>query len=151
METEEEPETRPQVEINNEIKSVSSRILDIVALEGKVSEPGPGVGECPGKDLDTYFIMRHTWSLASEDRKSLAASMEKLKHELPESGWEIKEYGPKNNQNRTLRLLADHPEKKYGINVEFWEQRKSDGKPMLLVGVVSACYQVPPGDTVEHY
>ncbi|WP_431783282.1 hypothetical protein [Streptomyces chumphonensis] len=144
-------DARSQAEVNEEIKEISSEILDIVAAQGKVSEPGPGVSTCKESGVDTHFKMRHTWSLSSSQRDELAYSMERLKQQLPGRGWEIQGYGPNNSQNRNLTLTADHPEKKYGTRIEFRENKDGDGKPMLLVGVVSDCYKVPDGETVERY
>ncbi|MCX2967456.1 MULTISPECIES: hypothetical protein [Streptomyces] len=144
-------EQRAQSAVNSEIKGVSSGILDIIAVDGEVSEPGPGVGRCEEGELRTHFLMRHTWSLTARNSEVLAESMERLKAELPKQGWEILSYGPNNSPARTLTLMADHPEKKYGISIEYWRTRASDDAPMLLVGVVSACYRVPPGETVERY
>ncbi len=77
--------------------------------------------------------------------------MERLREELPQRGWELKKYGPNNSKARTLTLIADHPKKKFGINIEFWDKLKEEDVPSLVISVVSACYQVPDGETVEHY
>ncbi|MGD9482161.1 hypothetical protein WDH52_02700 [Streptomyces sp. TRM70308] len=144
-------ETRAQSEVNAEIKGVSSQVLDLIALQGDVSEPGPGVGKCSEGDLNTHYVMRHTWSFWGPNKATLEKALERLKRDLPDAGWEVKKYGPRDNPNKTLTLIADQPEMKYGANIEFWKERKSDGKPMLLVMIVSACYRVPPGETVERY
>ncbi|MGD9482162.1 hypothetical protein WDH52_02705 [Streptomyces sp. TRM70308] len=144
-------EHRAQSAVNSEIKGVSSDILHIIAVNGEVSEPGPGVGQCEEGELGTHFLMRHTWSLTARNSEALAEAMERLKAELPKQGWKILSYGPNDSPARTLTLMADHPEKKYGISIEYWRTRASDDAPMLLVGVVSACYKVPAGESVERY
>ncbi|MCZ7433848.1 hypothetical protein [Streptomyces sp. WMMC1477] len=146
-------EIRAVSEVRSDTQDVSSEILNIIALIGEVSEPGPGVGACPGDDTDSdqHFMMRHTWSISSNDEGGLATSMESLRDVLPEKGWEIVSYGPNKSRARTLTLVADHPARQFGINIQLWDKRKEDATPMILVSVASACYQVPAGQTVEHY
>ncbi|WP_031093198.1 MULTISPECIES: hypothetical protein [unclassified Streptomyces] len=50
-------------------------------------------------------------------------------------------------------LTADHTEKKFAVNVEFWEKDSGGdtNAPTLVVNVVSACYQVPEGEEVDRY
>jgi hypothetical protein len=136
---------------NAEASRVSIQILDIIAVKGKVSEPGPQVSECSGKDSTKYFRMRHAWSLSHATKSELSDAMVRLKENLPEKGWNIVEYGPNNSRAKTLELTADNKEKQYSLNVEFWDERQSDGKSMLLVNVVSDCFRVPEGQTVDRY
>lgn len=143
--------TQDQEVADQRTKKVSSQILDLIAVKGKVSEPGPTSTECgDGKDPDKYFRMLHTWSMTPEakDRPKLARAMENLKESLPERGWKIKSYGPDRSRNRNLALVADHDKKKFSVNIT---HNAKDDPPHLIVSVISGCYQVPEGETVDFY
>lgn len=134
-----------------EISNISSQVLDMIAVKGKVSEPGPTVSECPGRDPEEYFKMHHVWSLSNAPHSELQEALPRLRENLPRSGWSVVDYGPNNSRAKTLVLTADNTEKQYALNIEFWDERQSDGEPMLLVNVVSACFKVPGGLTVDRY
>ncbi|MEU9009351.1 hypothetical protein AB0D12_06095 [Streptomyces sp. NPDC048479] len=79
--------------------------------------------------------------------------MTRLKDGLPKQGWKITRFGPDKSASKNLELIADHDEKKFGLNISFWKKNSGGDKnpPALVVTVVSGCYQVPEGQTVEHY
>ncbi|EST23098.1 hypothetical protein N566_26130 [Streptomycetaceae bacterium MP113-05] len=137
--------------VDNETKEVSSQILDLIAVEGEVSQPGPGVASCDDRDREKFFKLRHPWSVTASSNKELEEAMGRLKEQLPKQGWDITEYGRNNSKNRSLELTADHHEKKFGVNVVLMANHGGDESPLLAVTVVSACYQVPKGERVEHY
>ncbi|MFJ1645526.1 hypothetical protein [Streptomyces sp. NPDC088258] len=143
--------TRAVDDVMSATEKTSSRILDLIAVKGKVSEPGPGVTTCEDAEPGQLFSVYHPWSVTGSSDDELAKAMRRLKSELPGEGWEIVEYGPNSSRDRTLELTADHAEKKLGLNVEFWKQNEGeDGKPKLIVNVVSACYRAPDGEEVDY-
>ncbi len=143
--------TRKQSDADEQTKKVSSGILDLIPVQGKVSEPGPTSTECGGgKDPHKYFRMLHTWSMTPEakDRPKLAEAMKDLKKSLPERGWEVKSFARDSSRNRNLALVADHDKKKFSVNVT---HNAKDDPPHLVVSVISGCYRVPEGETVDFY
>ncbi|NSC23564.1 hypothetical protein FM076_21375 [Streptomyces albus subsp. chlorinus] len=132
------------------MKKISSEILDLVALKGAVSKPGPGVVPCEGKNADKYYRMLHTWSVtpSGSDAVKLDEAVRELKESLPRRGWDIKRYGPDGSANKNVNLVADHDEKKFSVDIT---SSPKENPPMLIVSVISGCYKVPPGETVEHY
>ncbi|MBR7672159.1 hypothetical protein [Streptomyces daliensis] len=150
---ESEPVAARSVEdADEETKEVSSRILDIIDLKGKVSEPGPGVNSCEGRDTEKFYKMIHPWSLTGAENGELRQAMTRLREKLPKEGWKIVAYGRNSSRAKSLELTADNHEKKFGVNVELWEEKESSGKkPKLVVSVISACYQTPKGEKVEPY
>ncbi|WP_329068570.1 hypothetical protein [Streptomyces sp. NBC_01429] len=143
--------TRAVDDVKSAAEKTSSRILDIIAVKGAVSEPGPGVTTCEGADPGRLFTVYHPWSITGSSDEELGKAMRRLKSELPGEGWEIVQYGPNSSRDKTLELTADHAEKKLGLNVELWEQSEGeDGKPKLIVNVISACYQAPDGEEVDY-
>ncbi|WP_229818635.1 hypothetical protein [Streptomyces lateritius] len=145
---------REQDEVNAATKKVSSEIYDLIGVEGTTSKGGPGVLSCEGKDREKFYIMKHPWSLAAETDAELAEAMERLKEKLPQHGWKIVKYGPDSSPSKSLELTADNDEKKFGVHISFWKQRTVLGQtkpPSLIIDVISGCYEVPEGQTVEHY
>ncbi|MEW1723199.1 hypothetical protein [Streptomyces sp. NPDC093109] len=138
-------------DVKSAAEKTSSQILDIIAVKGRVSEPGPGVTTCEGAAPGQLFTVYHPWSITGSSEEELGKAMFRLKDELPGAGWRIVQYGPNSSRDRTLELTADHAAKKFGLNVEFWKQGEGDdGKPRLVVNVVSACYEAPDGEDVDY-
>lgn len=75
--------------------------------------------------------------------------MDRLRDELPKKGWKIKNYGQNNSRDKSLELTADDDKRKFAVNVEFAESDGDKNPALLLVNVVSACYEVPEGQKVD--
>ncbi|MFF0507193.1 hypothetical protein ACFYUH_26820 [Streptomyces fimicarius] len=145
--------TRSIDDVDAETKEISSQILDVIAVKGKMSKSGPGVSTCEGAERGKLFLMRHPWSLTGSSDAELMRAMTRLKEDLPKHGWKIVKYGRNSSKAKSLELTADHAEKKFAVNVELWEKDSGGdtNDPTLLVNVVSACYQVPDGEEVDRY
>ncbi|MFF8956309.1 hypothetical protein [Streptomyces sp. NPDC014894] len=130
-------------------KQISSEILDLIGIKGETSEGGPRVSECgDGKDRETYYQMRHPWSLTPPSGDQLAGVMERLKKKLPQQGWKIVHYERDSSPNKNLRLTGDNDERKFSVSVVHLAKNE---RPQLTVTVVSGCYQVPEGQRVDRY
>ncbi len=141
--------TRSIEDARSDTKKVSSDILDVIGLKGKVSEPGPGVTRCgENKDSDKFFRMRHPWSFTTSSGEQLDEAMKRLRDELPEHGWKVVQYGHDNSQNKNLNLTADNDKKKFSVHITYFAK---DTPPKLAVRVISGCYQVPEGERVDQY
>ncbi|MBW1602537.1 hypothetical protein JJV70_10540 [Streptomyces sp. JJ66] len=151
-----EPLVREVESVREGARKVSSELLDIIALQGKVSEPGPGVGLCGERDPDTFYTISHPWSLTEVPVPQMEQAMQRLYEELPKRGWEIISYGPAESEARSLTLIADYNEgdKRFSVNAQLRDSRNKGANAnasRILVTVVSACYQVPEGQVVEGY
>ncbi|MFF0475130.1 hypothetical protein [Streptomyces sp. NPDC004284] len=145
---------REQDEVNAETKKVSSEIYDLIGVRGSASKAGAGAQPCQGMDREKFYRIFHPWSLSAKTDDELAQAMERLRSKLPEHGWKIVKYGPDDSAAKSLELTADDDARKFGVHISFWKARTVLGKPkppMLMVDVISGCYQVPEGKTVEHY
>ncbi|WP_340557642.1 hypothetical protein [Streptomyces sp. GSL17-111] len=138
-------------EILEKISTTSSELLDMTALKGKVSEPGPGLTRCSDRDPSRFFKVRHTWNLSGPPIEDLSASLDTVRKTLPKQGWVIESYGPNKSQERSLTLVANHSKKKVGLNIQLWEENASNGRPLLLFSLTSACHEAPTGSTVSPY
>lgn len=145
-----EPANSPTVwsvdEARAEARTLSSTILDLTGVQGRVSEPGPRVSTCEeDPDKERLYKIRHSWSISDASGDSLAAGMDRLRTELPRDGWEIIEDGELNNEERTPRVLFENGDVEYAANVQL-EGRDSDA-PLLVVTLVSACFSTPEGES----
>ncbi|MCF6521769.1 hypothetical protein [Streptomyces sp. JJ36] len=146
------PERREIGAARSDAKQLSSQLLDILNLDGKVTEPGPGVSLCEGRDTDKFFKIRHPWSVYDVPVEDMERAMEKLREALPERGWEVTSYGPDESRAKSLTLFADSTEKKFTAQVKLLDRRgRSDHPSGITVTLVSACFQVPEGQTVDEY
>lgn len=127
-------------------KSVSSEIYDLIGLKGSTTKAGVGLDPCPGKDPEKFFSTFHTWTFTPAEQGRLDGVMERLKEEMPGKGWEVVGFEPDTSRNRNLTLTADDDARKHSVKVTHWAK---DEPPKLNVAVVSGCYEVPEGETVE--
>lgn len=130
------------------VKQVSSQIYDFAGVPGKASEPGPGVRECEGKDPDTYFQVYHPWNFLPKSGTDNDVAMANLKEKLGTGGWAIRESYRDNSPNKNLNLIADNDSKKVSVWIVAYSKRAT---PSLGIEVTSGCYQVPAGETVDHF
>ncbi len=129
------------------VRDVSGRIAEFIGVPGKMSEPGPGVKECPGRDPDTYFQVYHPWNFKPDSGGDIDVAMENLKEKLNTDGWVIKQSYRDNSANRNLNLVADDDYRKMSVWVVAYGERAT---PSLGVEVISGCYRAPEGETVRH-
>lgn len=152
-----EPEVREVEDVRAEVKTISSDLLDLTGLRGKVSEPGPGVVTCTDRERGEYFFVRHTWSVKEVPESELERAMAELRDGLSDRGWEVAKYGPNNSPAGTIELLAGLEPEQYTAEISFLDGRNLDPEAdlstesMLYVMVRSACYRVPEGQTVTQY
>ncbi|WP_236246313.1 hypothetical protein [Streptomyces sp. CC210A] len=132
----------------DQMKKLSGEIHGLLGVEGKTSGSNPGIMDCAGKDRERYFRVFHSWSFYPASPGRLDEAMERLRTELPKSGWKISEYGPDTSRNRNLSLTADNDAKKAGVNVS---QRAKNDPPKLSLMLVSGCYEIPAGQEIERF
>ncbi|MFF8034549.1 hypothetical protein [Streptomyces sp. NPDC016626] len=130
------------------VKEVSSELYRFAGVPGKASEPGPGVKECEGKDPDTYFTVYHPWNFAPTKPGDIDVAMENLKKRLNGGGWVTKRLYRDNSPNKALNLVADNDARKVSVWIV---QYSEDAAPSLGINVMSGCYRVPAGETVDHF
>jgi hypothetical protein len=126
---------------------LSSGVLDMMAVQGKVTEPGPGRTPCArddGQEADGLFRVRHPWSLYGLDRATLETAMENLREALPGHGWKVERVGEDASRNRNPELLAVHPRTRSQLEVTLL--KGADGhEPLLEVSLYSRCFADPDG------
>ena len=149
------PDVREISQAKTEARGISSELYDIIGLQGKVTGTGPGVALCDGKDYGKYYVIHHPWGLTDLPIEELRKGMDRLKKGMPNSGWKIVKYGPDTSPSKSLEIIADSTKAKFSVNIRLFDESKRTEpdapKSMIVVDLVSACFQVPKGKRVDEY
>lgn len=149
------PKVRYISDVREEAEAVSSELYDIIGLRGKVTGEGPGVSLCGEKDPEKFYVIHHPWGLTNVPIEDLKKGLDRLKENMPKRGWKIVSYGPDTSPAKNLELIADLTKKDFSVNIGLLDRTKRTEpdapKSMIFVDLVSACFQVPEGETVDEY
>lgn len=142
-----EPEVREVAPAEEEVNKISSKVLEWMALQGKVSESGAAAGSCEAVDPEftTYYVVNHPWSVHDVQKGSFAEAMANLRKELPKNGWKITKDGKMNTKAGNPEIVAVHPKTHHTLTVQWREKRSGDLKELITVDVDSRCYRAPKG------
>ncbi len=136
-------EARNSQAVSAETEKTSSRILEMLAVKGKVTESGAMTAPCTdnGSDEKT-FRARHPWSVHQAPLVELQAGMERLRRELPKDGWEIVKDGTDSSTAKSPQLVAESAGREFALDVRLHKASGVGNAPDLLeVTVESACYR----------
>ncbi|WP_240676431.1 hypothetical protein [Streptomyces sp. B27] len=126
-----------------ETEKTSSRVLEMLAVKGKVTESGAMTAPCTdsGSDEKT-FRARHPWSVHQAPFAELKAGMERLRRELPRDGWEIVKDGPDSSTAKSPQLVAESAGREFAVDARLHRASSVGKAPELLeVTVDSACFR----------
>lgn len=142
-----EPQVREVETAEEDVNKISSRVLEWMALQGKVTEPSAAAGSCDAVDPDftTYYVVKHPWSVYDLQQGSFAKAMENLRAELPKNGWKITKDGKMKTKAENPEIVAVHPKTHHTLTVQWLEKRSGDLKKLINVDVSSRCYRAPKG------
>ncbi|KOG51996.1 hypothetical protein ADK76_33870 [Streptomyces griseoflavus] len=150
----EAPDTREVSTARREVKGISKEILELMGLQGRVNDRGAGRSGCGDGSPSKYYVIHHPWSLSDVSIDDMKRAMERLKDELPRSGWNITSYGPDKSPSASLELVADSAKKKASVSIRLLDRtrRPHPGAPsMIYVDLTSECFQPPKGKNVDEY
>src|SRR4051812_18873031 len=84
-----EPQVRKSRAVEEEVGTLSSRLLEMLKIKGKVTDLAPMASSCDVDDGDTekYRSVRHPWSFYDVNNKTLERGMNNLADQLPQQGW----------------------------------------------------------------
>ncbi len=130
--------------MEGEVGSLSSELLDVLRVRGKVTKPGPMASPCrvEGGGADSYRSVRHPWSLYGVDNKVLEQAMRNLADGLPQRGWKIVKQGTDSSRNRNLEILAVHLESRTQAEIT-WRKGLDGHEPLISFAVYSRCFRDP--------
>lgn len=136
-------------EARDRASELSSRILDLMGVKGKVTEPGSGVSVCPADpEKKRLYRIRHPWALYGASDASLGEGMENLRKGLSEDGWKIISDETAESRDQDPVIRAEHEEMKYALDV-VWERKTAEHEPQISVTLLSACFKTPEGESPQ--
>lgn len=129
--------------VQTEVEEASSRILEIMALKGKVTETGAMISRCSDyAPEEEVYRARHPWSVYDLPVPDLERAMDRLREELPKEGWKIVKDGVDDTPAKSPQILAESKGKKFAADIQMLDNRKyGDDPSLILVAVESACYR----------
>ncbi|MFR9800379.1 hypothetical protein ACL02U_31445 [Streptomyces sp. MS06] len=132
--------TRNSHTVEDEVSSLSSRVLDMLKVKGKVTEPGAYTTHCSDDDPSKGFWVRHPWSLYGLDNAELGEGFANLKRSLPDNGWKITMEGNDGSRNKNPEVKAVHEKTHTQLDVS-WLKGLDGNTPLLDVTVYSQCFK----------
>jgi hypothetical protein len=136
-------EVRDSGAVKAEVEQESSRILEIMALKGKVTNAGAVTTPCANYDSsENVYRARHPWSVYEVPVADMERAMDRLRAGLPDKGWTIVKDGVDGSAAKSPQIVAESKGKKFAVDVRLLDERKYGDDPSLLeVTVESACYR----------
>ncbi|NED11645.1 hypothetical protein [Streptomyces sp. SID9124] len=128
-----------------DVERASSRILEIIDIEGKATEPGAMTSPCSDDDHqeDPYYAM-HLWSLYKAPYAELEKGMNRLRDELPKEGWKITKDGRDGTVGNSPQIIAESEGRGLRADISLDKAVEAEKAPaMLRVTVQSHCYHLP--------
>ncbi|MEU1670339.1 hypothetical protein ABZ547_43465 [Streptomyces sparsogenes] len=150
------PEVREVSASREEARALSSELYDLLRVKGKTTAPGPGVDVCGELDPETFYVVRHLWSVYGVPVGDLEAAWRGLTEDLPRHGWEIVHEGREPSVAASPYVMADSLRKKFTLKATLLipterDAERSGAEPGIMFHLVSACFRVPEGTTVDEY
>ncbi|MDT3396096.1 hypothetical protein RKE29_05470 [Streptomyces sp. B1866] len=131
---------RDSRQVEEEVGSLSSELLDLMQIKGKVAEPGPATGYCGYDTVESkYRSVDHPWSVYGVGDDVLEKGMKNLFSRLPDQGWKIIKYGPNSSKNKDLEIEAVHLKTHTGALI-IWMKGYDTHEPLISVDLVSRCF-----------
>ena len=136
-------EVRDGDTVKAEVEKASSRILEIMALKGKVTDTGAMTSRCTDYDSDEkVYRARHPWSVYQVPVADMENAMARLRDGLPNEGWKIVKDGVDSSPAKSPQIIAESKDKEFAVDVRLLDERKYGSDPSLIeVTVESACYR----------
>ncbi|MFD5453114.1 MULTISPECIES: hypothetical protein [unclassified Streptomyces] len=136
-------EVRDEEAVKTQVEQASSRILEIMALNGKVTDTGAMTIRCSDYESDeNVYRARHPWSVYQVPVSDMEKAMDRLRDGLPEKGWKIVKDGVDDSPAKSPQIVAESKGQEYAVDVRLLDERKYGDDPSLLeVTVQSACYR----------
>ncbi|WP_406218594.1 hypothetical protein [Streptomyces decoyicus] len=140
-----EPEKRDSQQVVREVGTLSSRVLEMLNIKGKSTEPGPAAAPCDASHdtSRTYQSVRHPWSLYGVENDALEKGMSNLHSALSNQGWKVMKYGKDSSRNHNLEIMAVHLKTHTQLEVT-WLKGLDGHTPLLEITLYSRCFTEQP-------
>ncbi|MET7360889.1 hypothetical protein ABZS76_20920 [Streptomyces sp. NPDC005562] len=144
------PEVRKIDSAKSEVNNISSRVLDWMKVDGKMSKASAGISVCEAidPDLKEFYSIHHPWSVYDLRQGSFEEAMQNLREELPKNGWKITKDGETKSIARNPEIVAVNSKTHHSLTIEWAKERSGNLKQMIGVDVNSRCYRAPEGTNI---
>ncbi|MFF8789991.1 hypothetical protein [Streptomyces sp. NPDC015125] len=143
---EENLKLRNLADVKEETRNSSDKILKLIDLRGKVTEPGPSIAPCSEYSGDVYRAS-HPWSLYDVPVAEMKKAMDRLRGNLPKNGWKIVKDGPDKSPAKTPEIIANSKGNEFSVKVRLLaEPAGSKHTSLIAVTVESACFRTNKPD-----
>ncbi|MEU8955836.1 hypothetical protein AB0C93_16195 [Streptomyces sp. NPDC048518] len=142
-----EPQVRQVQAVENEVNSISSRILDVMGIKGKTEGSGSMISACDAIDPDmkNYYTVAHPWSIYDLQEGTFEQAMQNLRDQLPKMGWQITKDGPTKSLAKNPEIVAVDNKSHHTVTIEWAKNRSGKLKELISIDVGSRCYKAPEG------
>ncbi|MFF6779200.1 hypothetical protein ACFY8W_37390 [Streptomyces sp. NPDC012637] len=125
------------------MEKTSSRVLEMLAIKGKVTDTGAMTARCADYDEeDEVYRARHPWSVYGVPFADMQKAFDHLRTELPKNGWRIVKDGVDGSKSKSPQILAESSGREFAIDVRLYKASKVGNAPALInIAVESACYK----------
>ncbi|MFD7063349.1 hypothetical protein [Streptomyces sp. NPDC059906] len=131
--------SRASSAVEDEVSSLSSRVLDMLKVKGKVTEPGAYTSSC-AEDGSKGVWVRHPWSMYGIDNSELGEGFANLKRSLPGDGWEIVKEGDDGSRDKNPEIRAVHQRTHSQLEAR-WLKGLDGNTPLIDVTLYSQCFK----------
>lgn len=138
-----DPQTRSHQEVEKEVGDLSSRVLDLSQVKGKVTEGGPVTYPCGTSEEKKEGLrsVRHVWSVYGVDHDTLGKGMQNLAAQLPANGWKVVKNGPNaGTRAKTPEVFAVHETTHTQLEAS-WMDGSDGGEDLINFSVYSRCFK----------
>ncbi|WP_330238316.1 hypothetical protein [Streptomyces sp. NBC_00525] len=137
-------ETRDKDAAVADVEQASSRILEIIDVKGKATEPGATTSPCSDDyhQEDPYQAL-HLWSLYKAPFAELEKGMNRLRTGLPKDGWTITKDGRDGTVANNPQIIAESKDHRVKADIRLRKEITSQSPDLLTVTVRSRCYHAP--------
>ncbi|BCM68729.1 hypothetical protein EASAB2608_04063 [Streptomyces sp. EAS-AB2608] len=147
--SDEKADVRDERAVKQSVEQASSEILDILAVQGKVTRSGAIATPCTSyPEEDQVHRMRHPWSVYGVPGGDLEKAMDRLRSRLPAKGWKIVKDGPDKSRAKLPQIVANSPDGRLSADLRLWREPADSGRSsMIEITVVSDCFRSKPDGT----
>lgn len=137
-------DVRDSAAVQDDTKKTSSRVLDMMALKGKVTDTGALIAPCTDNGGDErVYRATHPWSVYGVPFDDLQRAFDRLRGELPKNGWRIVKDGVDSSRAKSPQIVAESSGREFAVDVRLQKASKNESNPndFIEVTVESACFK----------
>ncbi|MET3982197.1 hypothetical protein [Streptomyces sp. PvR034] len=128
--------------VQADAERASSKILDLLAVQGKTTRARATLLECSRYDPEeNVHQAHHPWSVYDLPVEELQQAMDRVRKAFPANGWTIVEDGPDSSPAKTPTLTANSDDGKLSARIQLLDERARGETSVLTVTVVSTCFR----------